>query len=79
MKMEDVSFEVKASISVPDETANRCLRILEMWWDDHPECDITCESINVGGRLKHKLIIKRWSNDGEEQIPGIRYGNNKQE
>lgn len=77
--MKPGDFEINVTINVPDSTAYKCLRILEMWLDAHPECGIVGEKIEVGGCFENKLTIKRWSDDGEEQIPGIRHGNDKQE
>lgn len=77
--MKDGAFDIKVTINVPDAVAYRCLRILEMWLNDHPECCILGEKVDVGGCFENKLTIKRWSDDGEEQIPGIRHRNDKQE
>ena len=37
MKAQDLTIEVKATLTVPDEMADRCLRLLEMWQADHPD------------------------------------------
>ena len=36
-KIEDLTVEVRATVTVSDETAERCLRLLEMWQADHPD------------------------------------------
>lgn len=52
---------------ISDETIDRCLRLLEVWMDENPECDIICEQKYVGGeRFEHKLTIKRRGNYGKE-------------
>lgn len=59
---DGIEIQVCASISIPDETAERCMRLLEMWLDDHSDATIVCEPTETG---KHKLTIKRWE-DGKE-------------
>lgn len=34
-KIEDITVEVKCNLTVDDETAMRCLRILEIWQDSN--------------------------------------------
>lgn len=43
MRAEELTVEVKAKLTVSDETAKRCLRLLEMWWNDNPAADIIKE------------------------------------
>ena len=40
---------------IPDESAERCMRLLEMWLDDNEDANIVCDLI--GG--KHKMRIER--------------------
>lgn len=35
-KKIDLTIDVDARLTVSDETAERCLRLLEMWQDDNP-------------------------------------------
>lgn len=37
MKAQDLTIEVKATLTVSDEMADRCMRLLEMWQADHPD------------------------------------------
>lgn len=37
MTAERLTIDVNARISVPDETIERCLRLLEMWQEDNPD------------------------------------------
>lgn len=64
MELRDFSVSIDAVVKVSDETAARCLRLLEIWQDDNPNKFIICErkggknffSINQhersGGELK---------------------------
>lgn len=36
-KIEEVTVEVRAAVTVPDETAEKCLRLLELWQDGNPD------------------------------------------
>lgn len=45
MTAKDLTIEVKASLSVSDETARRCLKLLEMWQEDNPDKFIQGERI----------------------------------
>ena len=40
MASKDFSVDVYAMLRVPDETVDRCLRLLEMWLEDNPEWTI---------------------------------------
>ena len=59
MKADELTVEVKAKLTVSDETAKRCLRLLEMWWNDNPDADILCDKEMVKDGIYHKLRIKR--------------------
>lgn len=61
---KEITIDVIASLTISDETANRCLRILEMWQDDHPDCDIIGNREN--GRTRFS-IRKKGELDAEEQ------------
>ena len=37
LKLHEVKAEIRAKFTIPDETAERCLRILEMYLQDNPE------------------------------------------
>lgn len=39
----DFSVDVDVNLSVTDKTVDKCLRILEMWLEDHPGYDIVGE------------------------------------
>ena len=43
-KINDLTVDVTANLTVSDETANRCLRLLEMWQADNPDKSIMADS-----------------------------------
>ena len=45
-KVSELTVDVSANLTVSDETANRCLRLLEMWKADNPDKQIVCDSRN---------------------------------
>lgn len=53
------SITVDANINITDETICRCLRILEMWMDDHPNDRIVVERIATDRGFRHKASIKK--------------------
>ena len=59
MKSSELTVEVKASLTVSDETAKRCLKLLEMWWDDNPDADILCDTTMQKDGITHKFRIER--------------------
>lgn len=59
MKAEELTVEVKAKLTVSDETAKRCLKLLEMWWDDNPDADILCDTTMQKDGISHKFRIER--------------------
>lgn len=42
-KLKDLTIDVTASLTVSDDMAERCLRLLEMWQADNPEKKIEGE------------------------------------
>lgn len=59
MRAEELTVEVKAKLTVSDETAERCLRLLEMWWNDNPDADIIKEIEKEKDGITYKLRIVR--------------------
>jgi len=41
--LKDLTVTVSANLTVSDETAKRCLRLLEMWQSDNPDRKIEGE------------------------------------
>lgn len=62
--MNETAITIGVNVIIPDETAKRCMRILEMWMDDHPDCKIECEKKDFGDHFEHKLTIR--GNYGEK-------------
>ena len=58
-KADKVTFEIAARLAVSDETAERCLRILEMWQDDNPDKAILVdvEDMEDGSRRNKMKIV----------------------
>ena len=48
MKATELTIDVNAKLIVSDETAERCLRILEMWQADNPSKFIDTEELPNG-------------------------------
>ena len=57
MKAEKLEIPIYAELTVTDETADRCLRILEMWMDDHPHETIICDLVLT--QEGHRHMIRR--------------------
>jgi len=36
-KVDELTVEVKANITIPTETAERCIALLNMWLEDNPD------------------------------------------
>lgn len=58
MAKGDMSIDIYAEVVVTDETADRCLRILEMWLEDNPQCEIVGER-QYSGDGKQTINLKR--------------------
>lgn len=56
-KIEDVTIDVTAKLNISDETAERCMRLLEMWMDDNPGKTLLCDVEEADGRLIHRMRI----------------------
>ena len=58
-KVKELTVDVTARMTVSDETACRCLRLLEMWMDDHPEAAIIVDRENTTLGWRHHARIDR--------------------
>ena len=56
---QGLSIEVKANLTVSDETAERCLKLLEMWQEDNPDLLIVGEKIQTTTGIKTVFKIVR--------------------
>ena len=52
---------VDVKVSIPDETICRCLRVLEMWMDDHPDDKIVVDREATETGFRHRAHIE-WHN-----------------
>lgn len=62
----DLSITVHASMSVPDETARRCMKLLEMWMDDNPDKHIVCDAVSLDDGIRHKFRIQTMKSEVKE-------------
>jgi len=56
-KATEITVDVK--VAIPDDTMYRCLRIMEMWMDDHPGDAIMCDREPTADGYRHHVYIKR--------------------
>ena len=63
MKATELTVEVNAKLSISDDTADRCLRLLEMWQDDNPNKFIEVERICTELGMKTIFRIKEKKHD----------------
>lgn len=56
MAINDVRISVTANITVTDEMAERCLRLLEIWQDDNADKKIIGELSN--GRTVFRIVTR---------------------
>ena len=45
MKATELTVEVIAKLTITDEMANRCLRLLEFWQNDNPNKHIVADTV----------------------------------
>ena len=64
MKAQDLTIEINASLTISDETAERCMRLLEMWMDDNPNRTILCSCI--GNRHKLRFAAPGMGSQNDE-------------
>ena len=70
MATTDFCVNVAARITVSDEMAERCLRILEMWQDDNPDKMIVGKKSSDGGTvfiIVNKTEPRRDGGDEDDQ------------
>lgn len=64
-KTDELTVDVVAKLTVSDETAKRCMALLEMYMDDNPDSYIVCDIVEHNGVMRHRLRIERlgkWRN-----------------
>lgn len=65
MAINDVRISVTANITVTDEMAERCLRLLEIWQDDNSDKKIIGERL-PDGRTVFKIAKNKEADDGNK-------------
>lgn len=50
---------VPVGLEIPEETAERCLRILEIWLNDNPDTVICCEEVTTADGIYRRLFCKQ--------------------
>ena len=66
--VKDLTIDVTARLTVSDDTAERCLRLLEMWQADNPDKQILGEWIPGRGtvfRIAPRPLSEPAGGDGE--------------
>lgn len=65
-KTNELTVDVTAKLTVSDETAKRCMALLEMWMDDNPDRSIVCDRVTYDDGTRHLLRIERLRQEGDE-------------
>ena len=64
MKASEITIEVNAKITMSNEMTSRCLRLLEFWLNDNPDCDLICEKIQtLEGERRYLKILPRFQEE----------------
>lgn len=48
MAKSDITVAVTAKMEIPEETARRCLTLLEFYLEDHSDIEICCDTLLTG-------------------------------
>lgn len=59
MTAKDLTIEVTAKLTVSDEMARRCLKLLEMWQNDNPDKYIQGEKLMTTDGIRTYFTIVR--------------------
>lgn len=59
MEKSNITVAVTAKMEIPEETARRCMALLNMYLDDHPELDIQCENLVTGDGYQRTLYFSK--------------------
>lgn len=63
MALNSVKMDVDVDIKISDSTAEKCLRILELWQNDHPDKEII--GVKKPGQEKTMFLIRIKGEDDE--------------
>lgn len=60
MTADRLTVDVIARLTVPDETIDRCLRLLEMWQEDNPDKYIEGKEIltDTGRKTIYQICVR---------------------
>lgn len=58
-KCDELTIEVAAKLTVSDETAKRCMALLETWMDDNPDKNIVCDIVPCKDMKRRRLRIEQ--------------------
>ena len=64
MKIDELTIDVTARMTVSDETADRCLALLEWWQNDHAEQRLMATT-NADGSIHLYRELKNDSSTGD--------------
>lgn len=59
MKAKELTIDVYAKVTVLDEMAERCLRLLEMWQNDNPDKVIIADSFQTTEGTRYSFTIRK--------------------
>lgn len=76
MAINDVRISVTANITVTDEMAERCLRLLEIWQDDNADKHIVGKR-QANGRTAFRIVTREEFAD--EAVDEIKSGEMEEE
>ena len=71
MAINDVHISVTANITVSDEMAERCLRLLEMWQDDNADKKIMGEKLSDGRTVFRIVTREEFADEVVDEIKRI--------
>lgn len=63
MANQKLSIDVFTNLTITDETAEKCCRLLEMWMDEDPYRKVVCEARDES---HWRLRLVRGREDGKE-------------
>lgn len=55
---KELTIDVNARLTVSDEMASRCLRLLEMWQNDNPDKMIICDTVQTTEGVRFVFYIR---------------------
>lgn len=71
MAINDVRICVTANITVTDEMAERCLRLLEMWQEDNADKKIIGEKLSNGRTVFRIVTHEGFADEAVAEIESI--------